>query len=112
MRNNGCLQSCLEQAAHCGGVRTPFVELFEERSRNTQSRTGFDSFVEQQAVEKEVEAIGMKAVYKQLESDEGFFSTETEVEEKDKPVKRGRGSQEKSKALVMAESQPVKGQTV
>jgi transposase-like protein len=46
-----------------------------------------------------------------IELDEGFFSTETDVEEKDKPVKRGRGSQKKSKVLAMAESQPVKGQT-
>jgi transposase-like protein/DNA-directed RNA polymerase subunit RPC12/RpoP len=44
-----------------------------------------------------------------LELDEGFFSTVVEEEEKDKPLKRGRGSQKKSKVLVMAESTPVKG---
>ncbi|GHT06457.1 hypothetical protein AGMMS49525_14730 [Bacteroidia bacterium] len=38
-----------------------------------------------------------------LELDEGFFSTETQEEEKQQPLKRGRGSQKKSKVLVMAE---------
>ncbi|GHT01373.1 hypothetical protein AGMMS49525_01910 [Bacteroidia bacterium] len=38
-----------------------------------------------------------------LELDEGFFSTETQAEEKQQPLKRGRGSQKKSKVLVMAE---------
>lgn len=42
-----------------------------------------------------------------IELDEGFFSTEISAEEKDKPLKRGRGSQKKSKVLVMAESTPV-----
>ena len=46
-----------------------------------------------------------------IELDEGFFSTETSDEEKEKPLKRGRGSQKKSKVLVMAESQPIDGQT-
>lgn len=46
-----------------------------------------------------------------IELDEGFFSTETDEEEKDKPLKRGRGSQKKSKVLVMAESKPVEGKT-
>lgn len=46
-----------------------------------------------------------------IELDEGFFSTETPVQDKDKPLKRGRGSQKKSKVLVMAESQPVEGKT-
>lgn len=45
-----------------------------------------------------------------IELDEGYFSTETDDEEKDKPLKRGRGSQKKTKVLVMAESLPVKGQ--
>lgn len=49
-----------------------------------------------------------------IELDEGYFSTETPEEEKDKPLKRGRGSQRKSKVLVMAESEmiesPAKGQ--
>jgi transposase-like protein len=46
-----------------------------------------------------------------IELDEGFFSTEVEEEEKDKPLKRGRGSQKKSKVLVMVESKPVEGVT-
>ena len=46
-----------------------------------------------------------------IELDEGFFSTEIDKEEKDKPLKRGRGSQRKPKVLVMVESLPVNGQT-
>ena len=46
-----------------------------------------------------------------IELDEGFFSTETPDDEKKKPLKSGRGGQKKSKVLVMAESQPVEGQT-
>jgi hypothetical protein len=46
-----------------------------------------------------------------IELDEGFFSTEIAENEKDNPLKRGRGSQQKSKVLVMAESEPVKGKT-
>jgi len=42
-----------------------------------------------------------------IELDEGFFSTETESEQKEKPLKRGCGSQKKSKVLVMAESMPI-----
>jgi hypothetical protein len=42
-----------------------------------------------------------------IELDEGFFTTEIPEEEKKKPLKRGRGSQRKSKVLVMAESNPV-----
>jgi len=42
-----------------------------------------------------------------IELDEGYFSTETPIEEKDKPLKRGRGSQRKSKVIVMAESEYV-----
>jgi DNA-directed RNA polymerase subunit RPC12/RpoP len=42
-----------------------------------------------------------------IELDEGFFSTETKEEDKNKPLKRGRGSQKKSKVLVMAESELV-----
>ena len=49
-----------------------------------------------------------------IELDEGYFSTEVPLDEKDKPLKRGRGSQKKSKVLVMAESEmveaPKKGQ--
>lgn len=41
-----------------------------------------------------------------IELDEGFFTTEIEAGEKDAPLKRGRGSQRKTKVLVMAESQP------
>lgn len=46
-----------------------------------------------------------------IELDEGFFSTEMKEEEKTKPLKRGRGSQKKSKVLVMAESIPIEGET-
>ena len=46
-----------------------------------------------------------------IELDEAFFSTEIDEEEKDKPLKRGRGSQKKTKVLVMAESIPVDGET-
>lgn len=41
-----------------------------------------------------------------IELDEGFFSTEMEEDEKDKPLKRGRGSQKKTKVLVAVESTP------
>lgn len=46
-----------------------------------------------------------------IELDEGFFSTESIKEEKDKPLKRGRGSQKKSKVLVMAESEFIENPT-
>lgn len=46
-----------------------------------------------------------------VELDEGFFSTEIEEQEKGEPLKRGRGSQKKSKVLVMAESIPIEGET-
>jgi transposase-like protein len=39
-----------------------------------------------------------------IELDEGFFTTEIADSEKQKSLKRGRGSQRKSKVLVMAES--------
>ena len=42
-----------------------------------------------------------------IELDEGFFSTETEESHKSEALKRGRGSQKKSKVLVMVESVPV-----
>jgi len=45
----------------------------------------------------------------QIELDEGFFATEVKSEEKNKPLKRGRGSQKKTKVLVMAESKEVEG---
>jgi DNA-directed RNA polymerase subunit RPC12/RpoP len=45
----------------------------------------------------------------QIELDEGFFATEVKSEEKNKPLKRGRGSQKKTKVLVMAESKKVEG---
>lgn len=47
----------------------------------------------------------------QIELDEGFFSTEVKPEDKDKPLKRGRGSQKRTKVLVMAESKEVEGKT-
>ena len=40
-----------------------------------------------------------------IELDEGFFSTEVPADQKQEPLKRGRGSQKKSKVLVMAESE-------
>ena len=39
-----------------------------------------------------------------IELDEGFFSTERDENEKTEPLKRGRGSQKRSKVLVMFES--------
>jgi hypothetical protein len=45
----------------------------------------------------------------QIELDEGFFSTEVKPEDKFKPRKRGRGSQKRSKVLVMTESNDVEG---
>lgn len=47
----------------------------------------------------------------QIELDDGFFSTETEKQEKDKQLKRGRGSQKKTKVIVMAESKEIEGET-
>jgi hypothetical protein len=47
----------------------------------------------------------------EIELDDGFFSTETIEEEKDKPLKRGRGSQKKTKVIVMAESKEIEGET-
>ena len=47
----------------------------------------------------------------QIELDEGFFSTSIAVEDKDKPLKRGRGSQKKTKVLVMVESKVIEGKT-
>jgi hypothetical protein len=40
-----------------------------------------------------------------IELDEGYFSAEVPQREKNKELKRGRGSQKKSKVLVMAESE-------
>jgi hypothetical protein len=42
-----------------------------------------------------------------IELDEGYFSTEAPQEEKSNALKRGRGSQKKTKVLVMAESEYV-----
>ena len=47
-----------------------------------------------------------------IELEEGFFSTEIQDNDKDKPLKRGRGSQKKIKVLVMAESIPVEDGSV
>jgi hypothetical protein len=47
----------------------------------------------------------------QIEIDEGFFTTEVKTQDKAKPLKRGRGSQKKTKVLVMAESKEVEGKT-
>jgi len=46
----------------------------------------------------------------QIELDEGFFSTEIAIEGKNNPLKRGRGSQKKTKVLVMVESKEVEGE--
>jgi len=46
-----------------------------------------------------------------IELDDCFFTTIKPESEKDKPLKRGKGSQKKSKVLVMVESVPVEGQT-
>lgn len=46
-----------------------------------------------------------------IELDEGFFSTEIDEQDKDKPLKRGRGSQKKTKVLVMTESKEIEGKT-
>ncbi len=43
----------------------------------------------------------------EIELDDAFFTTEISLEEKDKPLKRGHGSQKKTKVLVMAESKTV-----
>jgi hypothetical protein len=42
-----------------------------------------------------------------IELDEGFFTTEIPDDQKNEPLKRGRGSQKKGKVLVMAESELV-----
>jgi transposase-like protein/predicted RNA-binding Zn-ribbon protein involved in translation (DUF1610 family) len=42
-----------------------------------------------------------------IELDDGFFTTEVPEQQKEEPLKRGRGSQKKSKVLVMAESEMV-----
>jgi hypothetical protein len=46
-----------------------------------------------------------------IKLDEGFLSTEISDQEKDKPLKRSRGSQKKTKVLVMAESRAIEGET-
>jgi hypothetical protein len=43
----------------------------------------------------------------QIELDDGFFATETPKEQKNESLKRGRGSQKKTKVLVMAESEKI-----
>ncbi len=47
----------------------------------------------------------------QIELDEGFFSTERPSVSNESKLKRGRGSQKKTKVIVMAESKEVKGKT-
>ena len=54
----------------------------------------------------------LKGGGKKMEVDEGFFSTETPEDQKDCPLKRGRGSQRKTSVLVMAESSRPKTTTV
>lgn len=43
----------------------------------------------------------------QMELDDAFFTTEISNDQKNEPLKRGRGSQSKTKVLVMAESETV-----
>jgi len=50
---------------------------------------------------------GQYSLSGQIELDEGFFSTDVKPQDKDKPRKRGRGSQKATKVLVMAESKDV-----
>lgn len=45
-----------------------------------------------------------------IELDEGYFSTEVPEDKKEEDIKRGRGSQKKTKVLVMAESEMVETQ--
>ncbi|MFH1528877.1 MAG: IS1595 family transposase, partial [Bacteroidota bacterium] len=47
----------------------------------------------------------------EIELDEGFLTTERPSENKNSKLKRGRGSQKKTKVLVMAESKEVKEKT-
>lgn len=42
----------------------------------------------------------------QIEPDGAFFTSEVPEDQKDKPLKRGRGSQSKAKVPVMCESTP------
>ncbi len=44
-------------------------------------------------------------LYGEMELDDGFFSTPVPKEHKGEPLKRGRGSQKKTKVLVMTESE-------
>lgn len=50
-------------------------------------------------------------LFGQIELDEGYFTTTVPSEDKDKPLKHGRGSQKKTKILVMTESKEVEGKT-
>ena len=45
-----------------------------------------------------------------IELDDGFFTTVTPDKEKGKPLKRGKGSQRKSKVVVLVESKPLDGE--
>lgn len=47
----------------------------------------------------------------QIELDEGFFTTSLSEEHKNKKLKRGRGSEKKTKVLVMAESKEIETST-
>ena len=61
-------------------------------------QTRYDRII---AIDPDVERSGV------AELDEAHFTTEDEREE-DEPLKRGNGSQRKTKVLVMVESEPVK----
>lgn len=43
----------------------------------------------------------------EIEFDDAFFTAERTAQDKETPLKRGRGSQKKTKVLIMAESKPV-----
>ncbi len=45
-----------------------------------------------------------------IELDDGFFTTLTPDKEKGKPLKPGKGSQRKSKVVVLVESKPLDGE--
>ena len=47
-----------------------------------------------------------------MKLNEGFFAAEVDEEDKCKPLKRGCGSQCKTKVAIMTESKPVEGKTI
>ena len=91
------------------GSRLPFRYWFIAMHLITSTKKSFSALeLQRQLGHKRDEEYKLANV---IELDEGFFSTIASDADKDKPIKRGRGSQKKSKVLVMAESIPVDGQT-